>query len=162
MPWVWFEPTIPASKRARTVYALDRSATVTGITRHILYDIFHFFFNKKSHYGQLVYSFTIHQKFYSPLLGFGLFFSFVIFFTQAVELLGRMVSLSQGRYLHTGQHTQRIKAHKHSCLEWDSKPRSQCSSERRQFMSQTARPLCSAWTNCTHIYFHDVCMNNVK
>jgi hypothetical protein len=25
-----FEPTVPASKRAKIVYALDRSATVTG------------------------------------------------------------------------------------------------------------------------------------
>jgi hypothetical protein len=30
MPWVGFEPTIPASKQAKTVHALDRSATVTG------------------------------------------------------------------------------------------------------------------------------------
>jgi hypothetical protein len=30
MPWVGFEPTIPASERAKTVHALDRSATVTG------------------------------------------------------------------------------------------------------------------------------------
>jgi hypothetical protein len=30
MPWVTFEPTIPASKRAKTVHALDRSATVIG------------------------------------------------------------------------------------------------------------------------------------
>jgi hypothetical protein len=31
MPWVWFEPTIPASERAKTVHALDSSATVTGL-----------------------------------------------------------------------------------------------------------------------------------
>jgi hypothetical protein len=30
MPWVRFEPTIPASERAKTVHALNRSATVTG------------------------------------------------------------------------------------------------------------------------------------
>jgi hypothetical protein len=30
MPWVEFEATIPASERAKTVHALDRSATVTG------------------------------------------------------------------------------------------------------------------------------------
>jgi hypothetical protein len=35
-----------------------------------------------------------------------------------------------GRYLHTGKRT-----HRHPCLEWDSNPRSQRSSERRQFMS---------------------------
>jgi hypothetical protein len=30
MPWVGFEPTIPASEQAKTVHALDHSATVTG------------------------------------------------------------------------------------------------------------------------------------
>jgi hypothetical protein len=39
-------------------------------------------------------------------------------------------SLSQGRYLHTEQtHID------NPCLEWDSKQRSQCSRERRPFMS---------------------------
>jgi hypothetical protein len=31
MPWLGFELTIPASERAKTVHALDRAATVTGI-----------------------------------------------------------------------------------------------------------------------------------
>jgi hypothetical protein len=35
MPCVGFESTIPASKRAKTVQALDRSATVTGIYIYI-------------------------------------------------------------------------------------------------------------------------------
>jgi hypothetical protein len=30
MPWVGFEHTILVSKQAKTVHALDRSATVTG------------------------------------------------------------------------------------------------------------------------------------
>jgi hypothetical protein len=30
MPYVGFEPTMPASERAKTVHALDRSVTVTG------------------------------------------------------------------------------------------------------------------------------------
>jgi hypothetical protein len=30
MPWVGFEPAIPAFERVKTVHALDRSATVTG------------------------------------------------------------------------------------------------------------------------------------
>jgi hypothetical protein len=30
MPWVGFEPTIPAFERAKRVHALDRAATVTG------------------------------------------------------------------------------------------------------------------------------------
>jgi hypothetical protein len=31
MPYVGFEPTIPASERAKTVHALNRSSTVTGL-----------------------------------------------------------------------------------------------------------------------------------
>jgi hypothetical protein len=46
---------------------------------------------------------------------------------QSVELLGRMISPSQGRYLTQTQTKQR-----HPCLEWGSNPRSQRSSERRQ------------------------------
>jgi hypothetical protein len=30
MPQVWFEPTIPASERAKTVHALDLSTTAIG------------------------------------------------------------------------------------------------------------------------------------
>jgi hypothetical protein len=70
----------------------------------------------------------------TALLGLDRFFSFVIFFTQTVGLLGRGISPSQGRYLDTEQHKHRINEHSHPCLEWDSNPRSQCSSERRQFM----------------------------
>jgi hypothetical protein len=53
----------------------------------------------------------IHQCLYSPLLGPGLFFSSEIFFTQTVGLLGRLIILSEGRYLHTRQHKHRINAH---------------------------------------------------
>jgi hypothetical protein len=53
----------------------------------------------------------IHQLFYSPSLDPGFFFSFVIFFTQTVGLLGRVISPSQGLYLNTGQHKHRINAH---------------------------------------------------
>jgi hypothetical protein len=54
---------------------------------------------------------SFHFKASAPLLGPGLFFSFVIIFTQTVGLLGRVISPSQGRYLHTGQHKHRINAH---------------------------------------------------
>jgi hypothetical protein len=36
MPYVRFEPTIPASERAKTVHAVDRSATVSGAIKHDL------------------------------------------------------------------------------------------------------------------------------
>jgi hypothetical protein len=65
-------------------------------------------------------------------------------FTKSVELIGRGISPSEGRYLHTGQHTHRINKHRHPYLEWDSNTRSQCSSGQRLFMPQTARPLWSA------------------
>jgi hypothetical protein len=79
-----------------------------------------------------------------PLLDLGRFFSFLIY-TQSVELLGMGISTSQGRYLHTEQHKHIINAHRHLCLESDSNPRSQCSSGKRHFMPQTARPL---WPAC--------------
>jgi hypothetical protein len=34
MPWPGFEPTIPASERAKTVHALDRAVTVTRLSLH--------------------------------------------------------------------------------------------------------------------------------
>jgi hypothetical protein len=55
-------------------------------------------------------------------------------FTQSVGLLRRGISPPQGRYLHTGQYEQRINAHRHPCLKWDSNPRSQCLNGRRPFM----------------------------
>jgi hypothetical protein len=55
-------------------------------------------------------------------------------YRQSVGLLGRGISPSKGRYLHTEQHKHIINAHRHPCLEWDSNPRSKHSSERRQFM----------------------------
>jgi hypothetical protein len=84
---------------------------------------------------RFIHSF-IHQWLYSLLLGPGLVFSFVIFFTQSVGLLGRVIRPSQGRYLHTLEHKHRINAYtlKHPCLELDWNLRSQRPSERRQFM----------------------------
>jgi hypothetical protein len=86
-------------------------------------------------WGRIVISLEhsfIHQSLYSPLLGPGLFFSFVIFFTQTVGLLGQVISPSQGRYLHIGQYNKRT--YRHPRFEWDSKPRYQRSNERRHFM----------------------------
>jgi hypothetical protein len=70
-------------------------------------------------------------------------FSFLIL-RQSVGLLGREISPTQGRYLHTGQHKHRINADRHPCLQWDSNPQSQCYSGRIQCMPYTARPLWSA------------------
>jgi hypothetical protein len=62
---------------------------------------------------------VIHQWLYSPLLGPGLFFSSVIYFTQTVRLLGRGISPSQGLNLNTGQHKHRINAYTHqTSMPW--------------------------------------------
>jgi hypothetical protein len=45
---------------------------------------------------------SVYLWLYSPLLDLGRFFSFLIFYR--VGLLGRGISLSQGRYLHIGEH----------------------------------------------------------
>jgi hypothetical protein len=63
--------------------------------------------------GNSFHSF-IHQWLYSPSLGPGLFFSFVIFLTKTIGLLGLRISLSQGHYLHTGQHKHRVNTHTHT------------------------------------------------
>jgi hypothetical protein len=55
------------------------------------------------------FSSFIHQWLYSPLLDLGHFISSLILFTQTVGFLGRVISPSQGRYLHTGQHKHRKK-----------------------------------------------------
>jgi hypothetical protein len=69
-------------------------------------------------------------------VGLGRFFSFLIY-TQSVGLLGRVTSMSQGRYLYTEQRKHRLNAHRHPCLQWDSNPRCQRLSERRQFMPRS-------------------------
>jgi hypothetical protein len=67
--------------------------------------------------------------FYSRLLGLGHFFSSLIY-TQSVGHFGRGIGLSQGRYLHAGQHKHRMNAHRRPCVQWDLNPRSQWLSGR--------------------------------
>jgi hypothetical protein len=69
---------------------------------------------------------------YSPCGPWPLFT--LLFYSQSVGFLGRVISWSQGLYLKTGQHKRRINTHtKHPCPEWDSSPRSQRPIERKQF-----------------------------
>jgi hypothetical protein len=61
---------------------------------------------------------TIEPVFYVTMAlpahsGPGLLFSSVIIFKQTVGLLGRLISPSQGRYLHIGQHKHKINAYTH-------------------------------------------------
>jgi hypothetical protein len=46
------------------------------------------------------------------------YFSVSKSYTQSVRLPGRGISPSEGRYLHTEQHKQRINTQRHPCLEW--------------------------------------------
>jgi hypothetical protein len=62
----------------------------------------------------------------------GLFHCSSLILRQSVGLFGQGISPSQGRYLHRRTRTQN--KGKHPCLEWDSKPWSQCLSRRKHFM----------------------------
>jgi hypothetical protein len=75
---------------------------------------------------------SIYLTMYSPFFGLGRFFSFLIY-TQSAGLLGRG-SARRKAATYTQNNTNRIRAHRHPCLEWDSNPQSQCSRERREFM----------------------------
>jgi hypothetical protein len=80
---------------------------------------------------------------YSPLLGLGQFFSFLIFYTvdRTPSTGDQPIAKPLPAHRTTGQHKHRINAHRHSCLKWDSNARSQSLSGRRRFMPQTAPPL---------------------
>jgi hypothetical protein len=78
---------------------------------------------------------SIHQWLYSPFLGPGLFFSSVIFFYTvgrtpwaSDQLVARPLPT------HRTTQTQNKRIHRHSCLQWDSNPRSQCLIGGRQSM----------------------------
>jgi hypothetical protein len=113
-----------------------------------LYGTFIFFectFSTSDHTSLIHYSVVLHSVFWLslslflllPLCSIGhpwntLFhFSFLIA-RQSVGLLGRGISPSQGHYVHRTTQTQNKR--KHPCLERDWNLRSQCSSERRQFV----------------------------
>jgi hypothetical protein len=76
----------------------------------------------------------VHQWLYSPLWGPGLFFSFVIFFYTDGATTWTGDQPAARPLLHTNQHSQNKHTYRLPCLEWDTTPRSQCSSERTQFM----------------------------
>jgi hypothetical protein len=61
-------------------------------------------------------------------------FSVTWFYTQSIGLLGREISSSKCRFLHTGQHKIRINTSRYPCFQWDSSPRPQCPSGWKQFI----------------------------
>jgi hypothetical protein len=66
-----------------------------------------------------------------------------LIFIQSIGLPGWGISLSQGLTC-TQDSTNRVNAHVHPRLKWDSNTRAQCLSERSRFMPFTAWPLWSA------------------
>jgi hypothetical protein len=58
--------------------------------------------------------------------------------THSEGIVGRGITPSQGRYLHTRQHQHIINALKYPCLKWDSNPRPQGSSGRKLHASDRA------------------------
>jgi hypothetical protein len=188
MPWVGFEPTIPAFERAKTVHALDRAVTVIGIHCNnfllICVGLSCRFFcwqntdglwagwpGFDSWQGEHIFIFSVQPPIQwvpgvkraaawnwplTSILRLRMFrvstvvhTSLVVFLDrsrvrvhlQTVRLHGREISPSQGRYLHTEEHKQRINAHRQPCFKWDWNQRSQCLSGWRRFMPYTARPL---------------------
>jgi hypothetical protein len=103
----------------------------------------------------------IYNWLYSPSLDPGLFFGFVIFFVQTVGLLGRAISPSQGRYLHTGQHKHRINTQ--TSMPWVGFEPTIATFEQ----AKTARPLWSAHQHLVINLFvirvcHSVCESSSK
>jgi hypothetical protein len=84
----------------------------------------------------------IHQWLHSPLFCSGLFFSFVIFSHKdgRIPWTGDQ-PVARPLPTHRTTEPQNKRTNRHPCLEWDSNPRSQRSSERKQFMPQSAHPL---------------------
>jgi fatty acid desaturase len=74
---------------------------------------------------------------YSPLLGLGRFFSFLILYTVGMTPWTGDQPVARPLPAHrttTTQTQSKRTQYRHPCLEWDSNPGSQRLSERRQFM----------------------------
>jgi hypothetical protein len=91
--------------------------------------------------------------------GWAAFFSFLILYTVGRTPLTGDQPVARPLPTHRRVKTQNESTqYGHPCLEWDPNPRSQRSSERRQFMPETARPLplASTYQNsafCPHSVF---------
>jgi hypothetical protein len=82
---------------------------------------------------------------YCPLLGLGRFFRFLILYTVGRTPWTVDQPVARPLPTHRTTHTQNKRTqYRHPCLDWNSNPWLQRSSERRQFMPYTARPLWSA------------------
>jgi hypothetical protein len=87
-----------------------------------------------------------------PSVGPWPFFSFLILYTVGRTPWTGDRPVARPLPTHRTTQTQNKRTqYRHLCLEWDSIPRSQCWSERRQFMPSTARPLWSALFTITTV-----------
>jgi hypothetical protein len=75
---------------------------------------------------------------YSPLLGFGRHFSFLILYTVGRTPWTGDQPVARPLPTYRATQTQNKHTHRQPCLEWDSNPRSQRSTERRLHASEGA------------------------
>jgi hypothetical protein len=75
---------------------------------------------------------SIYLRLYSPCGPWPLFQFVNLYTVGRTPWMGNQPVASL--CLHAEQHKHRINAHRHPCLEWDSNPRSQCSSGRSRCM----------------------------
>jgi hypothetical protein len=85
--------------------------------------------------GQLLLLLLLLLWLYSPVLGLSRFFSFLILYTvgRTPWTGDQPVARPLPTHRTTQTHNKRTQ-YRPPCLEWDSNPRSQCPSGRRQFM----------------------------
>jgi hypothetical protein len=98
-----------------------------------LLELFIIYLLKMLYYYYYYYYYIIIMAL-QPFVGPWQLFSVSWSYTQSVGHLGGG-SARRKASVYTQNNTNRINAQRHPCLEWDSNPRAQRSSERRQFMS---------------------------
>jgi hypothetical protein len=70
----------------------------------------------------------------TALVDLGLFFSFLILYTDGRTAWTGDQPIARPLPTHRTTQTQNRRTYRYPCLEWDSNPRSQCLRERGQFM----------------------------
>jgi hypothetical protein len=134
MPRVGFEPAFQKFDRSRTINDIDSKFSIIVVIQVIKGLIQNLHYRNYYHNS---WTSAIDISICDSTALCWVAFSVSWSFTQMVGHLGRGISPSQGRYLHTGQHKHRTNVHKHPCLKWDSNLQSELLSERRQFMLQS-------------------------
>jgi hypothetical protein len=132
----WYESSFVTSSGGNILRVFENNVEcrVFKLKRHKLTGGWRKLYNAEQHkLCSFVYLSIYLSMALQPLWILACFFSFLIH-TCSVGLLEWGISPSQCCYLYTEQHKHRIKAQRHPCLEWDSNPRSQCSSGRRRFI----------------------------